>query len=243
MTRARPEPGAWSALTFDILGTVLDWEPEIAAFLGRWAARHGRAPDAAELLELYDRVRQPIQARRPALPYPEVLRRSFDAVAAALDLPADPDLRAAFGESASAHAPFPDSAPALARLKRAGLLIGALSNIDEAGFARATAPLGVRFDVVVTAERVGAYKPDPAHFRAALDDLAAVGVPPARVLHVAQSLRADIAPAGRLGLATVWVNRPGHRFGRAGAEAARPDFEVASLAELAEALAPEPRSA
>ncbi len=217
---------------------MLDWEPDIAAFLGGWAARHGMRAEPGPLLDLYDRVRAPIQAVRPALPYPEVLRRSFDAMAAELGLPADPDLRAAFGETAAAHAPFPDSAPALRRLKAAGYRLGALSNIDEASFARAVAPLGVAFDVVVTAERVGAYKPDPAHFEAALADLAALGVGPGRVLHVAQSLRADIVPARRLGLTTVWVDRPGSRLGRTGAEGARPDFRVTDLAALAAALAP-----
>lgn len=239
MSRTLPRRDAFDALTFDIYGTVLDWEPEIAAFLVRWAARHGVRAEPEALLDRYDRVRRPVQTRRPALPYPEVLRWSFDALAAELGLPADAELRAAFGDIAAAHPPFPDSAPALARLGAAGLRLGALSNIDEASFARAAAPLGIRFDVVVTAERVGAYKPDPAHFEAALADLAALGVPRHRVLHVAQSRRADIVPANRLGLRCVWVDRPGHRFGRSGggAEAARPDWVVAGLAELADALA------
>lgn len=239
MGRAWPRRGDFDALTFDIYGTVLDWEPGIAACLGRWAAEHGAGATPDELLALYDRLRRPIQARRPALPYPEVLRRTFDAVAAELGLPADAELRATFGESAARHPPFPDSAPALARLRAAGFLLGALSNVDEVSFARATAPLGVRFDVVVTAERVGAYKPDPAHFQTALADLAALGVARGRVLHVAQSRRADIVPANRLGLRSVWVNRPGHSFGRHGdgAETARPDWEVASLDQLADALA------
>ena len=237
MSRRPPQAGEFDAVTFDVFGTLLDWEPDIAAFFADWLSRAGIDASPAELLDRYDRLRQPLQAQRPALAYPEVLRRSFDAMAAEFGLRADPDLRAGFGRIAEGHRPFPDSAPALARLKDAGLILAALSNIDETSFARAVAPLGTAFDVVVTAERVGAYKPDPAHFRAALDDLAARGVARERVLHVAQSLRADIVPAGRLGLRTVWVNRAGSRLGRAGAEGARPDHEVASLAELAEALA------
>jgi 2-haloacid dehalogenase len=55
------------------------------------------------------------------------------------------------------------------------------------------------------------------------------------VLHVAQSLFHDIAPARALGFGTVWVNR---RAGRAGSgatppSAARPDLEVPDLATLA----------
>ena len=97
---------------------------------------------------------------------------------------------------------------------------------------------GFSFDVVVTAQRVGAYKPDHAHFWAALSDLLAKGIPPERVLHVAQSRRADIVPANALGLCCVWVNRTGRVFGRTGqgAETATPDAEIDSLAGLVSLL-------
>jgi putative hydrolase of the HAD superfamily len=67
-----------------------------------------------------------------------------------------------------------------------------------------------------------------------LSDLRALGIEKARVLHVAQSKRADIVPATELGLACVWVERPGHAFGRrgGGAESARATYRVSSLAEL-----------
>ncbi len=234
MARRLPNLDDFDAVTFDINGTVLNWEPEIDSFFRRWAERHGIAADSTTLLQAYDRLRRPIQDRRPALRYGEVLRQTFDAVAAAFGGPADSDLRQDFGETAAHHKPFADSDAALVALKARGLRLGALSNNDEAALAKACGQLSVAFDVVVTGERVGAYKPDPAHFMAALSDLLALGIPPDRVLHVAQSRRADIVPANRLGLTSVWVNRPGHLFGRAGdgAEAAQPDYEVSSLAEL-----------
>lgn len=83
----------------------------------------------------------------------------------------------------------------------------------------------------MTAQQVRSYKPSLANFRRALER---IGVPPARLLHVAQSLYHDIGPARRLGLSTVWVNR---RHGQAGPGAmppahAVPDLEVADLQEL-----------
>ena len=165
-----------------------------------WAERHGIVADEGTLLEAYDLLRRPIQDRRPALRYAEVLRQTFDALAAQFGGPADPDLRQAFGETAAHHRPFPDSDAALAGFKARGLRLGALSNNDEASLAQALGQLSVGFDVVVTAERVGAYKPDLAHFHAALADLLAFGIPPERVLHVAQSRRADIVPAKPAGL-------------------------------------------
>src|SRR3546814_3651357 len=87
--------------------------------------------------------------------------------------------------------------------------------------------------VTITAEDVGAYKPDLRHFAKAISAFGGLGVPVGRILHVAQSLRADVTPGNRLGLATVWVNRGG-QLGLTGygAEEAKPDLTVASIAEL-----------
>jgi 2-haloacid dehalogenase len=84
---------------------------------------------------------------------------------------------------------------------------------------------------VTTAQQVRSYKPAPAHFTRTIESL---GVGPDVLLHVAQSLYHDIAPAKDLGLATVWVNR---RAGRKGSGAtppaeARPDIEVPDLTSL-----------
>jgi len=86
---------------------------------------------------------------------------------------------------------------------------------------------------------VGSYKPDPRNFRALLDGLE---IPPDCLLHVAQSLFHDIAPANALGLTTVWVNR---RHDRPGSGAtppttARPDLEVSDLRTLAHLTNGEP---
>jgi 2-haloacid dehalogenase len=70
--------------------------------------------------------------------------------------------------------------------------------------------------VVVTAERVGAYKPDRPHFQTAIADLAAMGIARERILHVGQSLRADITPANQLGVKCAWVNRPDRLLGLSG---------------------------
>ena len=74
-----------------------------------------------------------------------------------------------------------------------------------------------------------------AHFDEALRRL---GRPMSRVLHVAQSLFHDVAPAKALGVSCVWVNR---RAGRPGGGAtfpadARPDVEVRDLLSLVERM-------
>ncbi len=62
-----------------------------------------------------------------------------------------------------------------------------------------------------------------------------VGLPRERILHVAQSLFHDVAPARRLGFSTVWVNRRGGRPGGITPVGdAVPHLEVPDLATLAD---------
>ncbi len=60
------------------------------------------------------------------------------------------------------------------------------------------------------------YKPSLRHFVLGLTDLAERKIPPHRVLHVAQSLRADVRPANLLGQDVVWINRVGRGLGHTG---------------------------
>lgn len=224
----------FEAITFDFYGTIVDWEPEILGFLRHWTRGQGCQISDRNLLESYDRLRQPVQTDRPAWRYTEVLRRTLDAMALEFDCVLPDALRHEFGGIAATHRAFSDSLEALNMLRKRGLVLGALSNIDEEAFETILNNLGFSFDIKVTAQRVGAYKPDKAHFLAALADLRALGIESEQVLHVAQSKRADIVPATELGLACVWVERPGHVFGRkgCGAENARATYRVSSLAEL-----------
>lgn len=230
----------FDAISFDVYGTILNWEPEIAAFLHDWATVHDLDVGIDELLQAYDHLRQPLQNKRPALRYPEVLAQTLDALAREFNASVAPDVREEFSQIAATHRPFEDSLQAMTDLKSMGFKLAALSNVDEKSFELVTAKAGISFDVVVTAQRVGAYKPDHAHFWAALSDLRAMGIPKKRVLHAAQSRRADIVPTNAIGMTSVWINRPGHRFGRIGhgAENAKPDFETDSLASLVRLLRP-----
>jgi len=135
---------------------------------------------------------------------------------------------------------FPDSHDALVRLK-SRFRLGVLTNCDDDLFAASNRRLGVDFDWIVTAQQVGAYKPDERNFAALVARLCADGVMKARILHVAQSLFHDHAPAQRLGFRSVWIDR---RHDRTGAGAtppadARPDATFPSLAAFAAVAAPD----
>jgi 2-haloacid dehalogenase len=227
----------FDAVTFDVYGTLIDWEPAIVAFLRQWSRRHGIDQKDTDLLMAFDRARADIQRQRPAHLYPEVLRRCFDRLCREFGVEASDGEREAFAAGPHTWPAYQDSHAGLASLQ-SRLKIGALSNIDNSSFESSCRHLNIVFDVVVTAERVGAYKPDWPHFHTALADLEAFGIPPARILHVGQSLRADITPANKLGLKCVWINRPGRFLGLSGEGAveAKPDLIVATLSELVAAI-------
>jgi 2-haloacid dehalogenase len=220
----------FDALTFDCYGTLVDWETGIIDALGPILAAHRVEADREQLLERFGALEAEIEAG-PYLPYRAVLGRVLVGLAAGLDFKPSNEEIAAFAGSVGGWPPFPDSAAALAAL-RTKYRLGVISNVDDDLFTRSARRLGDPFEWVVTAQQVRAYKPSEANFRRALE---VIGLPPSRVLHVAQSLFHDVAPARQLGLATVWVNR---RHGKAGGGAtppssAVPDLELPDLAALA----------
>lgn len=121
-------------------------------------------------------------------------------------------------------------ADARAFLATAGVPVCLVSDADRADLTALLEHHGLAPAAVVTSEDARAYKPRPEPFREAL---ARLGAEPGEVVHIGDSVTADVAGAAALEIATVHLVRPGRRTG-AGAVSprARPDYVVASLAEL-----------
>jgi len=102
--------------------------------------------------------------------------------------------------------PWPEVPRVLGALAGAGLPLGVVTNCSQPLAEIAAAAVGVRFDVVVSAEQAGFYKPHPEPYRRALTGLG--GLPPERVLFVAGS-PFDLFGTAALGLPTFWHNRLG----------------------------------
>ena len=229
--------GAFDALTFDCYGTLIDWEAGILAALRSIPSLAG--VDGETLLDEYANAEATLEAG-PYRRYREVAGLAMAAVARAHDGEPAPDDLARLGGSVVDWPAFPDSHDALARLQ-ARFRLGVLTNCDDDLFAASNARLGVEFDWIVTAQQVGSYKPDERNFAALVARLGADGVARERILHVAQSLFHDHAPAQRLGFRSVWIDR---RHDRPGAGAtppaeARPDATFPSMAAFAAAAAPD----
>jgi hypothetical protein len=71
--------------------------------------------------------------------------------------------------------------------------------------SQAAAVTGGSFEVIMSAERAGAYKTDPRAYRAGL---AALGLPAERLLFVAGSAH-NVPGAGSVGMPVYWSNRRG----------------------------------
>jgi 2-haloacid dehalogenase len=220
----------FDALTFDCYGTLIDWESGILAALRAPLAAHGIAEADDDVLAAFARHEAEIEAG-PYRRYRDVLGEVLAAMVGHFGAEAGADERAAFGGSVVDWPAFPDSAAALAALHER-FKLGVITNCDDDLFAASQQKLGVEFDYLVTAQQARRYKPNPRGFELMFER---VGLPPARILHVAQSLFHDHVPAKALGLSTVWVNR---RAGRPGSGAtppaeATPDLVVPDMASLA----------
>ncbi len=231
MTAAR----TFRALTFDCYGTLIDWDNGAAAALGPWTVRAGLRVDMADFLGAFADAQCRHEAMRPFKPYRDVLHDAFAEVGDAHGArPSEQDARA-FANSVGAWPAFPDTVAALNRLK-ADHLLGVVSNVDDASFAETHDLLGGLMDEVVTADMVRSYKPGLAHFETMLARLAARGIGREDVLHIAQSQFHDIAPARRIGITGLLVDRRAGLPGRGinVPSDAEPDYRVTGMAEAAD---------
>ncbi|WP_119393160.1 haloacid dehalogenase type II [Taklimakanibacter lacteus] len=229
----------FKALTFDCYGTLIDWETGIWNALQPLLSAGQLKLSREEALNLFARFETEQERETPSLRYSTLLAVVHARLARSWDVRCHTDIHDRFGASIPDWPAFPDSAEALAYLKRHYKLV-ILSNVDRASFATSNKKLGVTFDAVYTAEDVGAYKPDARNFAHLVEHLDTdLGIGKPQILHTAQSLHHDHVPAERAGLARAWIDR---RFGQSGGGATiipenRPkvDFHFKSMAELAEA--------
>ncbi|MEZ5559431.1 MAG: HAD-IA family hydrolase [Pseudomonadales bacterium] len=220
-----PARDHYATLTFDCYGTLIDWENGLLGFLQPLLESYDVHVIDDWVLELFAQYEPEAQTKGGS--YRRVLGEVLQRFGTRLAFTPSEDTLDAFAGSIEYWQPYPDTVAALKRLKQ-HYRLAVVSNIDDDLFALTAPQLGVELDAVITAEQVGAYKPDHAMFREALRRVQGP------VLHVAQSRFHDIAPARALGIDCAWINRSGASAARD--VQAEPDFTFANLTELADAL-------
>lgn len=102
---------------------------------------------------------------------------------------------------------LPGVVAALHRLRLAGFRIATLSNVVSVDATPLPESISELVDASYLSCRLGVAKPDPAAFVAMLD---AEGLPAADVVHVGDSLYADVLGATSAGLAAIWLTADGY---------------------------------
>jgi putative hydrolase of the HAD superfamily len=228
----------FKALTFDCYGTLIDWESGMFAALKPLIGKLDRTLTRDQILEAHGRHEAAQQEQTPAKNYRDLLATVYRRLAEEWGVAVSWDECLAYGSSIKDWPAFPDSAEALAYLKRHYKLV-ILSNVDNASFAASNLKLGVAFDAVYTAEDIGSYKPSERNFDYMLAKLKTLSLAKPDILHTAESLYHDHAPANRHGLASCWIHRRHDKegFGATRDPGAMPrhDFRFTSLGAFAEA--------
>jgi 2-haloalkanoic acid dehalogenase type II len=225
-------------LTFDCYGTLIDWETGLFSALQPLLQKSGRRQARDEVLAAFGNHESAQESETPSMVYSNLLAEIHRRLAREWGVATTAHEDEKFGNSVPAWPAFADTVQALRYLKQHYKLV-ILSNVDRASFAGSNARLEVAFDAVYTAEDIGSYKPDARNFRYLLERLAERGISRGEILHTAQSLFHDHAPANAAGLASAWIDR---RHAMEGWGATRPpatnptyNFRFTSLASMVEA--------
>lgn len=221
-------------LTFDVYGTLIDWESGMIAGLKPLT---DKVPGLTrnEILQAHAYHESTTQRYTPAKPYSDLLPVVYLRLAEEWGVEVSWEECCAYGQTVGQWPAFPDSAEALAYLKQ-HFQLAVLTNTDNASFMGSAAQLGVAWDGSFTAGDIGSYKPAPRNFEYMLEALARRGIGKEQILHTAESMFHDHGPANAFGLANAWIYR---RFDQEGfgatmtpEEMPRYDFRFTSMAEM-----------
>jgi len=138
-------------------------------------------------------------------------------------------------EKIAAVSPYPGVLQILAMLQSREVPVGIITDAESGHALRRLEKAGLAafFRTVVTPDRSGARKPDPAPFLLALRELS---TPPEKSVLIGDSIRRDILPAQKIGMVTVYAQY-GDWYRTDRSESCTPDFTAGTVAEMERMLA------
>jgi 2-haloacid dehalogenase/putative hydrolase of the HAD superfamily len=222
-----PLPAKPTFVTFDVYGTLIDWETGIWEAFSKEADRDGFTIERDDVIARFHEIEREIEAGSYEL-YAEVLRRTAVEISKQLGWPMEPSRSGFLPDSVQRWAPFRETKPALDKLAKK-FSLGLISNIDDKLLGQTRRHIPTDFDLVVTAQQVRSYKPDPAHFN---ECARRVGGKKGWV-HVAASYYHDVEPCLKAKIPVIWVNR--HKETLESGQK-KPTAEVPNLREAAKLL-------
>jgi 2-haloacid dehalogenase len=220
-------PKQVSFVTFDVYGNLIDSDSGAYDAFEKEADRDGFTIERDELVPLFHEIQKQIQAGSYEL-YAEVLRRTAVQIAKQLGWPLEPSRSGFLPDSVQRWPTFKETNPVLQKISKK-YKIGLISNIDDKLLGQTRRHMPLDFDLVVTAQQVRSYKPDPAHFT---ECERRIGGKKGWV-HVTSSYYYDVEPCLKKKIPVIWVNRNKVEL-EAGQK--KPDAEVSTLREAAKLL-------
>ena len=222
-----PLPKDVRFVSFDCYGTLIDWETGAYEAYQREAQRDGFTIDRDVAIPLFIGIQHEIQRGSYEL-YAEVLRRTAVRSAKNMGWDLEPSRSGFLPNSVPSWPPFRETNAQLERFARK-FDVGILSNIDDKLLGATRRHFRVDFDLVVTAQQVRSYKPDPAHFKECQRRIEGKR----GWVHIASGYAADVEPCLKAKVPVVWVNRHGEALE---SNQKKPDAEVRTLREAAKLL-------
>jgi 2-haloacid dehalogenase/putative hydrolase of the HAD superfamily len=222
-----PIPKNVTFVTFDVYGTLIDWETGIYDAFSAEAERDGFEIERGVLMALFHEISREIEGGSYEL-YAEVLRRTAIEIAKRLEWRLEPSRSGFLPDSVQRWKPFRETNAQLTKLAKKYNL-GLLSNIDDKLLGQTRRHISTDFDLVVTAQQVRSYKPEPAHF---VECARRIGGKRGWV-HVASSHYHDVVPCVKQRVPVIWVNRSKQKLEPS---QKKPTAEVANLRAAAKLL-------
>src|ERR671918_370673 len=212
-----PLPKEVNFVTFDVYGTLIDWESGAFDAFTKEADRDGYTLSREELVPLFLEIQQEIKGGSYEL-YAEVLRRTAVQISRQLGWPLEPSRSGFLPDSVKRWPPFKETNTQLDRFAKK-FELGLISNIDDKLLGETRRHLKVDFDLVVTAQQVRSYKPDPAHFK---ECARRIEGSKRHWVHIASGYPTDVDPCIKQKIPVIWVNRDGEEI----EGGKKPDAEV-----------------
>ncbi len=193
-------------VTADCYGTLIDWEKGIADVCRKEADKDGFSFDEEPFLQRFFEVQAEIMGGSYEL-YAEVLRRTIVKVAGELGWEVEPSRAQFLPDSVAYWLPFREANAAMDRLAKR-YEVGIVSNIDDKLLGISRRHLRTDLDLVVTAQQVRSYKPDPTHFKECARRIGGKK----GWLHIGSNYTNDVAPVLKMNVPVIWVNRHGEKL-------------------------------
>lgn len=192
------------AITFDVYGTLIDWEGEIQNYFEKFMAEKGITSATPYQVQQRWEILQ-FDYIKTYRPYRQVLKDTLAITCNDFGFDFTEQDCVDFSETMSHWKAFPDTVEAIKELRKYTKCV-MLTNTDNDIIRATLGNAGIEVDDIITAQDAGCYKPSHGGFLLSQKKL---GLTVDEMMHAGFGFKYDVIPGNELGYRTIWVNRQG----------------------------------